>query len=93
MCLTYCTLALAEPTCTVSTVPDSPSNLIQRTEAYRSLSNVRVAPLYVSEQDLTVDRVLALLGWDNLQVSSLHPHVNVCPFLHSTSPHPSTWTL
>lgn len=48
---------------------NSPSNLIRRTRAYHSLTNVRVAPLYLSEQDLTVDRMLALMGCDNLEVS------------------------
>ncbi|KAF7342598.1 p-loop containing nucleoside triphosphate hydrolase protein [Mycena sanguinolenta] len=49
------------------TVLCSPSNLNRRRRAYASLTQVRVEPLYLSEKDLTADRMLALMGCDNLE--------------------------
>ncbi|KAJ7753541.1 hypothetical protein B0H16DRAFT_1886945 [Mycena metata] len=56
------------------TVLCSPSNLNRRRRAYASLSNVRVEPLSLSEKDLTADRMLALMGCDNLETMPLYMH-------------------
>jgi hypothetical protein len=40
----------------------------RRRRAYASLAQVRVEPLYLSEKDLTADRMLAIMGCDNLDV-------------------------
>ena len=43
------------------------SSLDQAT-SYAALPRVRVEPLYFSEQDLTADRMLAIMGCDNTEV-------------------------
>ncbi|KAJ7190901.1 hypothetical protein C8J57DRAFT_1661876 [Mycena rebaudengoi] len=50
------------------TVLCSPSNTNRRRRAYASLENVHVEPLCLSEKDLTADRMLSLMGCDNLEV-------------------------
>ncbi|KAF8187861.1 hypothetical protein K438DRAFT_1433992, partial [Mycena galopus ATCC 62051] len=57
------------------TVLCSPSNVNRRRRAYASLAQVRVVPLYLSEKDLTVDRMLAIMGCDNLDTMPLYMHV------------------
>src|ERR1700761_8382460 len=47
-----------------------PSNVNRRRRTYAPLAQVRVVPLYLSEKDLTVDRMLAIMGCDNLDVRS-----------------------
>ncbi|KAF8181950.1 hypothetical protein K438DRAFT_1601130 [Mycena galopus ATCC 62051] len=56
------------------TVLCSPSNVNRRRHAYASLPQVRVEPLYLSERDLTVDRMLAIMGCDNLDTMPLYMH-------------------
>lgn len=50
-----------------------PSNFNRRRRAYASLVHVRVEPLYLSEKDLTADRMLAIMGCDNLDVRLCQP--------------------
>ncbi|KAJ7227576.1 hypothetical protein C8J57DRAFT_1197404 [Mycena rebaudengoi] len=57
------------------TVLCSPSNVNRRRRAYASLAQVRVVPLYLSEKDLTVDRMLAIMGCDNLDTMPLYMHI------------------
>ncbi|KAF8144663.1 hypothetical protein K438DRAFT_1500501, partial [Mycena galopus ATCC 62051] len=57
------------------TVLCSPSNVNRRRRAYASLAHVRVVPLYLSEKDLTVDRMLAIMGCDNLDTMPLYMHI------------------
>ena len=45
-----------------------PSNVTRRRSAYATLPHVHVEPLYFSEQDLTADRMLAIMGCDNTEV-------------------------
>ncbi|KAJ7255110.1 hypothetical protein B0H12DRAFT_1323296 [Mycena haematopus] len=47
------------------TVLCSPSNIKRRRQAYASRTQVRVEPLYLSEKDLSADRMLALMGCEN----------------------------
>ncbi|KAJ7854277.1 hypothetical protein B0H14DRAFT_764145 [Mycena olivaceomarginata] len=56
------------------TVLCSPSNVSRRRRAYASLAQVRVEPLYLSEGDLTADRMLAIMGCDNLDTMPLYMH-------------------
>ncbi|KAJ7914991.1 hypothetical protein B0H13DRAFT_1711751 [Mycena leptocephala] len=56
------------------TVLCSPSNVNRRRNAYASLAQVRVEPLYLSERDLTADRMLAIMGCDNLDTMPLYMH-------------------
>ncbi|KAJ7792075.1 hypothetical protein B0H14DRAFT_2534533 [Mycena olivaceomarginata] len=56
------------------TVLCSPSNFNRRQRAYASLVHVRVEPLYLSEKDLTADRMLAIMGCDNLDTMPLYMH-------------------
>ncbi|KAJ7915996.1 hypothetical protein B0H13DRAFT_2451776 [Mycena leptocephala] len=56
------------------TVLCSPSNVNRRRRAYASLAQVRVEPLYLSEKDLTADRMLAIMGCDNLDTMPLYMH-------------------
>ncbi|KAJ7185119.1 hypothetical protein GGX14DRAFT_627787 [Mycena pura] len=56
------------------TVLCSPSNVNRRRRAYGPLAQVRVEPLYLSEKDLTADRMLALMGCDNLDTMPLYMH-------------------
>ncbi|KAK6968900.1 p-loop containing nucleoside triphosphate hydrolase protein [Favolaschia claudopus] len=48
------------------TVLCSPSNITRRRQAYAALPEVRVEPLCLSEKDLTANRMLAIMGCDNL---------------------------
>ncbi|KAJ6577804.1 hypothetical protein B0H19DRAFT_1370886 [Mycena capillaripes] len=57
------------------TVLCSPSNVNRRRRAYASLHQVRVEPLYLSEKDVTVDRMLALMGCDNISTMPLYMHM------------------
>ncbi|KAJ7875723.1 hypothetical protein B0H14DRAFT_3547050, partial [Mycena olivaceomarginata] len=57
------------------TVLCSPSNVTRRRCAYASLAQVRVEPLYLSEKDLTADRMLAIMGCDNLDTMPLYMHI------------------
>ncbi|KAJ7782167.1 hypothetical protein B0H14DRAFT_3893911 [Mycena olivaceomarginata] len=50
------------------TVLCSPSNVNRRRQAYASQAQVRVEPLCLAETDLTADRMLAIMGCDNLDV-------------------------
>ncbi|KAF7373139.1 p-loop containing nucleoside triphosphate hydrolase protein [Mycena sanguinolenta] len=52
----------------------TPSNFNRRRRAYASLPHVRVEPLYLSEKDLSADRMLALMGCDNLETMPLYMH-------------------
>ncbi|KAJ6504918.1 hypothetical protein DFH09DRAFT_1375275 [Mycena vulgaris] len=56
------------------TVLCSPSNVNRRRRAYASLAQVHVEPLSLSEKDLTADRMLALMGCDNLETMPLYMH-------------------
>ncbi|KAJ7923149.1 hypothetical protein B0H13DRAFT_2316839 [Mycena leptocephala] len=56
------------------TVLCSPSNVNRRRRAYASLANVHVEPLCLSEKDLTADRMLSLMGCDNLETMPLYMH-------------------
>ncbi|KAJ6493234.1 hypothetical protein C8R45DRAFT_1212645 [Mycena sanguinolenta] len=56
------------------TVLCSPSNINRRRRAYASLPQVRVEPLYLSERDLTADRMLAIMACDNLDTMPLYMH-------------------
>ncbi|KAJ7430794.1 hypothetical protein B0H11DRAFT_2134212 [Mycena galericulata] len=56
------------------TVLCSPSNVNRRRRAYASLDQVNVEPLYLSEQDLTADRMLAIMGCDNIEMMPLYMH-------------------
>ncbi|KAJ7697496.1 hypothetical protein B0H14DRAFT_3655855, partial [Mycena olivaceomarginata] len=56
------------------TVLCSPSNFNRRQRAYASLVHVCVEPLYLSEKDLTADRMLAIMGCDNLDTMPLYMH-------------------
>ncbi|KAJ7077010.1 hypothetical protein B0H15DRAFT_862818 [Mycena belliarum] len=56
------------------TILCSPSNLNRRRAAYASLPQVRIAPLFLSEGDLTADRMLALMGCDNMETMPLYMH-------------------
>ncbi|KAJ7679442.1 hypothetical protein DFH06DRAFT_974912 [Mycena polygramma] len=56
------------------TVLCSPSNLNRRRRAYASLNQVTVEPLYLSEKDLTADRMLAIMGCDNIDTMPLYMH-------------------
>ncbi|KAJ6518103.1 hypothetical protein C8R47DRAFT_1031499, partial [Mycena vitilis] len=56
------------------TVLCSPSNLNRRRRAYASLDQVIVEPLYLSEKDLTADRMLAIMGCDNIETMPLYMH-------------------
>ena len=44
------------------------SNITRRRRAYATLPQVHVEPLYLSENDLTADRMLAIMGCDNMEV-------------------------
>ncbi|KAJ7729060.1 hypothetical protein DFH07DRAFT_969608 [Mycena maculata] len=57
------------------TVLCSPSNVTRRRRAYASLAQVRVEPLSLSEKDLTADRMLAIMGCDNLETMPLYMHI------------------
>ncbi|KAJ7675529.1 hypothetical protein B0H17DRAFT_839004, partial [Mycena rosella] len=57
------------------TVLCSPSNVNRRRRAYASLAHVRVEPLSLSEKDLTADRMLAIMGCDNLETMPLYMHI------------------
>ncbi|KAJ7203056.1 hypothetical protein GGX14DRAFT_369856, partial [Mycena pura] len=57
------------------TVLCSPSNVNRRRRTYAPLAQVRVVPLYLSEKDLTVDRMLAIMGCDNLDTMPLYMHI------------------
>ncbi|KAJ7875712.1 hypothetical protein B0H14DRAFT_3547029 [Mycena olivaceomarginata] len=52
----------------------SPSNIVRRRWAYASQTQVRVEPLYLSEKDLSADRMLAIMGCDNLESMPLYMH-------------------
>ncbi|KAJ7318410.1 hypothetical protein DFH08DRAFT_1086620 [Mycena albidolilacea] len=56
------------------TVLCSPSNVNRRRQAYASQAQVRVEPLCLSETDLTADRMLAIMGCDNLDKMPLYMH-------------------
>ncbi|KAJ6565311.1 hypothetical protein DFH09DRAFT_1261660 [Mycena vulgaris] len=56
------------------TVLCSPSNINRRRRAYASLPQVHVEPLSLSEKNLTADRMLALMGCDNLESMPLYMH-------------------
>ncbi|KAJ7782245.1 hypothetical protein DFH07DRAFT_728407 [Mycena maculata] len=56
------------------TVLCSPSNVNRRRRTYASLENVHVEPLCLSEKDLTADRMLSLMGCDNLETMPLYMH-------------------
>ncbi|KAJ7817960.1 hypothetical protein B0H13DRAFT_1739258 [Mycena leptocephala] len=56
------------------TVLCSPSNLNRRQGAYAALDHVDVEPLYLSEKDLTADRMLAIMGCDNIDTMPLYMH-------------------
>ncbi|KAH7101569.1 hypothetical protein BKA62DRAFT_770583 [Auriculariales sp. MPI-PUGE-AT-0066] len=56
------------------TVLCSPSNITRRRQAYEALPNVQVKPLYLSEQDLTAPRMLAIMGCDSLETMPLYMH-------------------
>ncbi|KAJ7360776.1 hypothetical protein DFH08DRAFT_1073958 [Mycena albidolilacea] len=56
------------------TVLCSPSNLNRRRRAYAALDHVDVEPLYLSEKDLTADRMLAIMGCDNIDTMPLYMH-------------------
>ncbi|KAJ7085504.1 hypothetical protein B0H15DRAFT_377382 [Mycena belliarum] len=56
------------------TVLCSPSNVNRRRAAYAALPQVRVEPLCLSERDLTADRMLALMGCDNIETMPLYMH-------------------
>ena len=45
-----------------------PSNVTRRRRAYATLPHVQVEPLYLSEKDLTADRMLAIMGCDKTEV-------------------------
>ncbi|KAH7094198.1 hypothetical protein BKA62DRAFT_644786 [Auriculariales sp. MPI-PUGE-AT-0066] len=47
------------------TVLASSVNLVNRRQAYANLSNVNVQPLLLSEADITVQRLLTLMGWSD----------------------------
>ncbi|KAK6971319.1 p-loop containing nucleoside triphosphate hydrolase protein [Favolaschia claudopus] len=47
------------------------SNITRRRRAYASQPQVRVEPLYLSEQDLTAERMLTLMACDNMDVWQL----------------------
>ncbi|KAJ7124629.1 hypothetical protein C8R43DRAFT_1240942 [Mycena crocata] len=56
------------------TVLCSASNINRRRHAYASLHHVRVEPLSLSEKDLTAERMLAIMGCDNLDTMPLYMH-------------------
>ncbi|KAF7328522.1 p-loop containing nucleoside triphosphate hydrolase protein [Mycena venus] len=56
------------------TVLCSHSNLNRRQRAYAALDHVDVEPLYLSEKDLTADRMLAIMGCDNIDTMPLYMH-------------------
>ncbi|KAJ6457625.1 hypothetical protein C8R45DRAFT_563581 [Mycena sanguinolenta] len=56
------------------TVLCSPSNINRRRRAYASQPQVRIEPLYLSEMDLSADRMLALMGCDNIETMPLYMH-------------------
>ncbi|KAJ7051201.1 hypothetical protein C8F01DRAFT_1176196 [Mycena amicta] len=56
------------------TVLCSPSNVNRRRRAYACLPQVRVEPLFMSERDLTADRMTALMGCDDIQTVPLYMH-------------------
>ncbi|KAJ7318411.1 hypothetical protein DFH08DRAFT_1036677 [Mycena albidolilacea] len=56
------------------TVLCSPSNVNRRRQAYASQAQVRVEPLCLAETDLTADRMLAIMGCDNLDKMPLYMH-------------------
>ncbi|KAF7344954.1 p-loop containing nucleoside triphosphate hydrolase protein [Mycena venus] len=56
------------------TVLCSPSNVNRRRRAYASLAHVRVEPLCLSERDISADRMLAIMGCDNLDTMPLYMH-------------------
>ncbi|KAJ7151964.1 hypothetical protein C8R46DRAFT_1121634 [Mycena filopes] len=57
------------------TVLCSPSNINRRRRAYAPLTRVLVAPMSLSEQDLTADRMLSLMGCDDLEKMPLYMHI------------------
>ncbi|KAJ7169013.1 hypothetical protein C8R46DRAFT_1191598 [Mycena filopes] len=57
------------------TVLCSPSNVNRRRRAYASLGRVRVEAMTLSERDLTADRMLALMGCDDLERIPLYMHI------------------
>ncbi|KAJ7165756.1 hypothetical protein C8R46DRAFT_899970 [Mycena filopes] len=57
------------------TVLCSPSNINRRRRAYASLGRVRVKAMILSERDLTADRMLALMGCDDLERIPLYMHI------------------
>ncbi|KAK7052655.1 p-loop containing nucleoside triphosphate hydrolase protein [Favolaschia claudopus] len=50
------------------------SNITRRRRAYASQPQVRVEPLYLSEQDLTAERMLTLMACDNIDKMPLYMH-------------------
>ncbi|KAJ7085501.1 hypothetical protein B0H15DRAFT_847075 [Mycena belliarum] len=54
------------------TVLCSPSNFHRRRDAYAALPQVRVEPLWVREKDLSADRMLALMGRENIETLPLY---------------------
>ena len=48
-----------------------PSNVTRRRRAYANLPGIKVEPLYFSEKDLTADRMLAIMGCDNTEVTAI----------------------
>ncbi|KAJ6577847.1 hypothetical protein B0H19DRAFT_1253149 [Mycena capillaripes] len=52
----------------------SPSNINRRRRAYACLPQVSVEPLYLQEKDLTADRMLAIMGCDNIDTMPLYMH-------------------
>ncbi|KAK7035580.1 p-loop containing nucleoside triphosphate hydrolase protein [Favolaschia claudopus] len=56
------------------TVLCSPSNMTRRRKAYASQPQVRVEPLYLSEQDLTAERMLTLMACDDMDKMPLYMH-------------------
>ncbi|KAJ7639336.1 hypothetical protein FB45DRAFT_425010 [Roridomyces roridus] len=60
--------------CIVRCSPLRPSNIERRRLAYSALPHVRVEPLHLSERDLTADRMLAIMGCENLDNQPLYLH-------------------
>ncbi|KAJ7325437.1 hypothetical protein DFH08DRAFT_752550 [Mycena albidolilacea] len=56
------------------TILCSPSNVNRCRQAYASQAQVRVEPLCLAETDLTADRMLAIMGCDNLDKMPLYMH-------------------
>ncbi|KAK7035579.1 p-loop containing nucleoside triphosphate hydrolase protein [Favolaschia claudopus] len=56
------------------TVLCSPSNVARRRRAYAGLPHVKVEPLCLSEKDFTANRMLAIMGCDNIEKMPLYMH-------------------